>query len=178
VTTYISAAVPNSTIIFEIASKELPPNAVKRFTVSYGKRLEQQKGPACCVRIQVILTAYIVNQVMAPYHFSKDPTFTRFDVVVLSQDDLDCPFLLFVLGNRLPINEQNPIEIAARSYFLPCHGTEHNEARIGHIADTEKIVEVIALRVGIAACLTNRGPERAKMRLKLICSGATVGHEV
>jgi hypothetical protein len=38
---HVSAAVPDSTIVFEISAKELPPDAIERFTVPYGKRLEE-----------------------------------------------------------------------------------------------------------------------------------------
>jgi len=62
--THISAAVPNSTIVFEISAKELPPNAIERFAVPDRKRLKEHQNPACCIRIQVIFTADVVNQVM------------------------------------------------------------------------------------------------------------------
>ena len=115
---------------------------------------------------------------MAAHHFPENTTLARFDVVVLSQDALDYTFLLFVLGDGLTVNEQNPIQVAARRSFLPCHRSEHDKARVGRILPPEKFVEIMPHSGGIAARLTNRGLIGTKIGLKPVECGAIVRHEV
>jgi hypothetical protein len=116
-------------IITEVAPDNLTSNPVVHLAIADWIRFEEQQHSPRRVRIEVIFAPNVVNQIVASDHLAKYATRARFDKAAIDECSFDASFLLLVLGYRLPVDKQYPIQVASGRYFLASDRSKHDQAR-------------------------------------------------
>jgi hypothetical protein len=103
-------------IFFQIAVYDSPDHTVMGLDVSSNRRrFQKQQNPLCCVFVRVVLTADLMNNVMAKSHVPERPGLTRRakKVGVITDDPANFLCNSHMVGIRLTVYQVRPIQITA-----------------------------------------------------------------
>jgi hypothetical protein len=131
-------------------------------------RFKKQQNPSGCIRIEIVFAADVVNQIMATHHSPKKATRARSNEASFDQSSLDLAFLFLVLGDGLPVDQQDPVEIATGGHFLTGDRSKYNQTRVGRPVCGELSGEIVTPAPRLGSRLANGLPRGPSMRFKSI----------
>ena len=95
---------------------------------------------------------------MTAHHPAEDTALARLNVVLPGQRPFDLTLLSLVLRNRGPIDEKNPVQIAAGCHLFTCDRPEGDHTRVRGVAVAKEIFEIASKRSCIGPDLSDRRP--------------------